>query len=199
MRVLHLGEVPYEKSMQAMLDFNAQRNAQTPDELWVLSHPGVYTQGLSCDTLPTGNPDDIPVIKTDRGGQITYHGPGQIIIYCLLDIKRIGIGPKRLVQTIEQAIINCLASYKLTGELREGAPGVYVGGQKIAALGLRIRKGLCYHGLSLNYDLDLSPFDAIDPCGYADLEVTSMARLGRQQASEKQVAQRLCDQLKDLI
>lgn len=161
-----------------MLNFTHARNGEMDDEFWVLGHPSVYTQGTSCVAQPRPSDRRIPVIKTDRGGQITYHGPGQLIIYLLLDIKRLGIGPKRLVRQIEAAIINLLAQYGVVAEVQDGAPGVYVKQQKIAALGLRIRNGCTYHGLSLNMDMDLTPFEHIDPCGYAGLKVTQLSELG---------------------
>lgn len=167
-----LGLVEYLPTWRAMQDFTAARGAETPDELWLLEHPPVYTLGLAgkpehllCDT-------GIPLVKIDRGGQITYHGPGQIVAYLLLDLKRRGIGVKELVRRMEQAAIDLLAEYGVKAERRDKAPGVYVGGAKIAALGLRIRNGCCYHGLSLNVDMDLSPFAAINPCGYEGLAVT---------------------------
>lgn len=177
-RVLFLGEVEYALSHQRMLGFTHSRDASSKDEFWVLSHPAVYTQGTSCVAQPRPSDHTIPVIKTDRGGQITYHGPGQLIIYLLLDIKRLGIGPKRLVRQIEAAIIDFLARYDVVANVRDGAPGVYVNNQKIAALGLRIRNGCTYHGLSLNINMDLTPFDHIDPCGYAGLQVTQLSALG---------------------
>ncbi len=196
--VKQLGTVAYQQSYQNMLAFNAGRQADTVDQFWVLEHPPVYTQGVSCTEVPRNNPDHIPIVKSDRGGQITYHGPGQLIIYCLLDIKRIGIGPKRLVASIEQAIINQLLHYDLVGERSKGAPGVYVADKKIAALGLRIRKGMCYHGLSLNVDMDVSAFNEINPCGYAALQVTSLAQCGVSVALF-QVADNLCERLKEEI
>ncbi len=177
-RILLLGEVAYSLSYARMLDFTRQRDATTRDEFWLLSHPPVYTQGTSCDAQPRPSDTSIPVVKTDRGGQITYHGPGQIIIYMLLDIRRLNIGPKTLVRKIEQAIITLLAKYDVDAALRDKAPGVYVSDRKVAALGLRIRNGCTYHGLSLNVDMDLAPFSYIDPCGYAGLQVTQLSDLG---------------------
>ena len=177
-RVLFLGEVEYHKSYAWMQAFNASRDHNTKDELWILNHPPVYTQGTSCDVVPDEVGSHIPVIKTDRGGQITYHGPGQLIVYLLLDIKRLGLGPKTLVRRIEAAIIDLLFRYDIQGAPRAGAPGVYVAEQKIAALGLRIKKGCCYHGLSLNVSMDLQPFERIDPCGYEGLVVTQLSALG---------------------
>lgn len=176
-RVLFLGEVDYSVSLARMQALTAARDSQTRDEIWVLRHPPVFTQGTSCDAKPR-TAAGIPVIKTDRGGQITYHGPGQLIFYLLLDIKRLGIGPKKLVHRIESAMIHFLASEAIDAERREGAPGIYVANQKIAALGLRIKNGRCYHGLSFNVSMDLRPFDAIDPCGYAGLEVTQLSAFG---------------------
>jgi lipoyl(octanoyl) transferase len=174
-RVLFLGQVEYAKSYAWMQAFNASRDADMPDEIWLLNHPPVYTQGSSCDAIPEVQASNIPVLKTDRGGQITYHGPGQLVVYLLLDIKRLGFGPKTLVRRIEAAIIDFLLSYGVHGEPSAGAPGVYVAGQKIAALGLRIKNGCCYHGLSLNVDMDLKPFEDIDPCGYKGLKVTQLS------------------------
>ena len=177
-RILFLGEVDYRDSLSWMTAFTDSRSPDTADEFWVLSHPPVYTQGTSCEALPAEAADNIPVVKTDRGGQITYHGPGQLVIYLLLDMRRLNMGPKRLVSCIESAIITLLGGYSIQAVTRDGAPGVYVGDEKIAALGLRIRRGACYHGLALNIDMDLSPFDWIDPCGYAGLKVTQMSTLG---------------------
>lgn len=188
-RILFLGEVEYLDSFESMQAFTSARDTHSADEFWILSHSPVYTQGTSCDAQPLYGRMSIPVVKSDRGGQITYHGPGQLIIYLLLDIKRLGIGPKRLVSSIEAAIINLLASYDIRAKTRQGAPGVYVSGSKIAALGLRVRRGACYHGLSLNVDMDLTPFDRIDPCGYQGLEVTDMSSLGVNVEPEKIVNQ----------
>lgn len=160
-----------------MRAFNEQRDDSTHDELWVLEHPPVFTRGVSCKATPRTNPAGIPVVDTDRGGQITYHGPGQLIVYLMLDLKRRGRGVKRLVNGIEQAVIDTLAELDIEAERRPGAPGVYVDGRKIAALGLRVRGGYTYHGLSLNLDVDLGPFGWIDPCGYEGLETVNVADL----------------------
>ncbi len=197
-RILFLGEVDYLDSLSWMKQFTASRDAETPDEFWVLSHPAVYTQGTSCDSQPRASVTAIPVVKTDRGGQITYHGPGQLVIYLLLDIKRLGIGPKRLVSSIESAIIALLANFGIDAATRNGAPGVYVSDEKIAALGLRIRKGACYHGLSLNINMDLSPFERIDPCGYTGLKVTQLSSQGIS-LCEAQIADQLIGCLIDAI
>lgn len=175
--VRHLGIQPYQSVWQQMLQFTNERTEQHNDELWIVQHHPVYTQGTACNTS-TLTPSDIPVVKTDRGGQITYHGPGQLIIYVLFELKRFDVGVKHLVNTLEQAVINLLAEYSVTAERKPGAPGVYVQGAKIAALGLRIRRGSSYHGLSLNVDMDLSPFGNIDPCGYKDLPVCQLTDIG---------------------
>ena len=169
--VKRLGRVEYAPTFQAMQDFTATRTAETPDELWIVEHPPVYTLGQA------GKPEHIladigiPIVKIDRGGQVTYHGPGQVVIYLLLDLQRLKIKVRELVTAIEQAVIDFLASHGVSAMRREGAPGVYVGDAKIAALGLKIKNGCSYHGLSLNVDMDLSPFTAINPCGYAGLKV----------------------------
>lgn len=197
-RVIFLGELEYALSHAQMLAFTNTRDSQTRDEFWVLSHPPVYTQGTSCNAQPRPSDTNIPLFKTDRGGQITYHGPGQLVIYLMLDIKRLGIGPKRLVRQIELAIIRLLSSYRIEAGIRDGAPGVYVNAKKIAALGLRIRQGRTYHGLSLNIDMDLEPFKLIDPCGYAGLEITQLSDQGVQ-ASETDITNQLVDCLIEAI
>jgi len=154
-----------------MQDFTASRTADTPDELWIVEHPPVYTLGQAGKPEHILRDVGIPLVRIDRGGQVTYHGPGQVVIYLLLDLPRLKIKVRELVTAIEQAVIDLLASHGLTAERRDGAPGVYVGEAKIAALGLRIRNGCSYHGVSLNVDMDLSPFAAINPCGYAGLKV----------------------------
>lgn len=178
-RIRHVGRADYEPAWRAMQDFTAQRNAATPDEIWLLEHPPVYTLGVAGrkEHLPRTD-NEIPVIKVDRGGQITYHGPGQIIAYLLLDMRRRDITVRPLVRIMEQAVIDLLAEYALRAERRIDAPGVYVGGAKIAALGLRIRGGCCYHGLAFNVDMDLHPFHTIDPCGFPGLRVTQARDLG---------------------
>ena len=172
----HLGTVEYGVSYAAMREFTEARTTDVLDEVWLLQHPPVYTQGLSC-TESTLAPSDIPIIKTDRGGQITYHGPGQLIVYLMLDLRRRGEGVKHLVTQIEQLVIDLLSSYDIKGVRKSGAPGIYVGDSKIAALGLRVRNGCTYHGLSLNIDMNLMPFDNIDPCGYVGLPVTQLVDL----------------------
>ncbi len=172
-----LGVVDYMRVWKAMKAFNEARTAATRDEVWWVQHLPVYTQGLNCD-MSTLTASDIPVVAADRGGQITYHGPGQLLVYPLLDIKRRAKGIKWLVNLLEQLIIEFLATHDIRGERKAGAPGVYVQGKKIAALGLRVRRGASYHGLSFNVDMDLVPFANIDPCGFEDLEVTQLRDLG---------------------
>ena len=173
-----LGLVEYEPTWQAMKDFTAARTAGTRDEIWLLQHPPVYTQGLAGKPEHLLRANDIPVIKIDRGGQITYHGPGQIVAYLLLDMRHWKINVRALVRLMEQAVIDLLAQHGVTAQGREDAPGVYVADAKIASLGLKIKKGCCYHGLALNVDMDLAPFDHINPCGYAGLRVTQARNLG---------------------
>ena len=169
--VRRLGRVEYEPTWQAMQSFTANRQPETPDELWIVEHPPVYTLGQAGKPEHVLQDIGIPIVKIDRGGQVTYHGPGQVVIYLLLDLSRLKIKVRELVIAIEQAVIDFLASHEVTAERRDGAPGVYVGEAKIAALGLKIKNGCSYHGLSLNVDMDLSPFAAINPCGYAGLKV----------------------------
>ena len=173
------GRVEYHAAEAAMRRYTETRDAASPDRLWLLEHPPVFTLGLAGRSGHLLDPGDIPVVRTDRGGQVTYHGPGQLVVYTLLDLRRLGLGVKALVRLLEQAVIDALADWDLPGERRPGAPGVYLAGRKIAALGLRVRRGCSYHGLALNVDPDLAPFGRIDPCGYPGLEVTSLAREGR--------------------
>lgn len=176
--VKDLGRVEYLPTWQAMQVFTAQRGAEAPDEIWLVEHAPVYTVGLNGKPEHLLQPTAIPVIKIDRGGQITYHGPGQIVAYLLVDLKRRGYGVRELVNRMEQAVVTLLAEYGVAAESRRDAPGVYVNGAKIAALGLRIKHGCSYHGLSLNVDMDLSPFLAINPCGYPGMAVTQTTSLG---------------------
>jgi lipoyl(octanoyl) transferase len=171
-----LGLVDYAPTLQAMKDFTDRRDPDTPDELWLLQHPPVFTQGQAGRAEHLLAPGDIPVVQVDRGGQVTYHGPGQWVIYLLVDMRRLGLGVRDLVSAIEQAILDLLSEHGIEAAARADAPGVYVDGKKIASLGLRVRRGCSYHGLALNVDMDLEPFQRINPCGYAGLEVTSMAR-----------------------
>lgn len=177
MRLRHFGQLPYDDVYQAMQRYTAQRDGSASDELWLLQHPSVFTQGQA------GKPEhllftgDIPVVQSDRGGQVTYHGPGQIVGYVLFDIKRADYGVRDLVSAIENAIIDVLADYGISARARPDAPGVYVGDAKIAQLGLRIKRGCSYHGLSLNVDMDMEPFLRINPCGYQGMEVICMRQL----------------------
>ena len=174
----NLGLAEYLPTWQAMLDFTAQRGAETADELWLVQHPPVFTLGLAGKPEHLLHDSGIPLVKTDRGGQITYHGPGQIVVYLLLDLQRRGIGVKELVRRLEQAVIDLLADYGVVAERREKAPGVYVNGAKIAALGLKVKSKGSYHGLALNVDMDLNPYAAINPCGYVGLQVTQTRDVG---------------------
>ena len=167
----------YTLTWEEMVTFTNTRTVDTPDELWLLEHDSVFTQGLTGKSENLLVETDILVIQSDRGGQITYHGPGQLIVYCLIDIKRLGIGVKKMVSLIEQSIIDLLEDYSISSHKISGAPGVYVNGSKIAALGLKVRHGRTYHGLSLNIDMDLSPYKLINPCGFKDLNVTQMSNL----------------------
>lgn len=173
-----LGLTTYQETWRAMQAFTAQRQPETPDELWLTEHPPVYTLGLNKKEVRLPARTDIPLVETDRGGKITYHGPGQIIVYVLLDLKRKGWSVRQLVSHMENAVIGLLAEYGVTAQARADAPGVYVNQKKIASLGLRLKHGCCYHGVSLNIDMDLSPFSAIDPCGYRGMEVTQAVDLG---------------------
>lgn len=178
MLVRRLGRVDYEPTFQAMQEFTATRSAETPDELWIVEHPPVFTLGQAGKPEHVLGDIGIPIVKIDRGGQVTYHGPGQVVIYLMLDLTRLKIKVRELVTAIEQALIDFLAAQGVAAERRTGAPGVYVGDAKIAALGLKIKSGCSYHGLALNVDMDLSPFTAINPCGYAGLKVTQTRDLG---------------------
>jgi len=195
-----LGLVPYLPTWEQMREFTLARSDQTPDELWLLEHPPVYTVGLAGKTEHWPRVDNgIPVVRVDRGGQITYHGPGQLVAYLLLDMRRRGLTIRPLVRHMELAVIRLLADYGVEAQGRNDAPGVYVGEAKVAALGLRIKNGCCYHGLALNVDVDLEPFQAINPCGYAGLEVTSTQRLGITDSKEliaARLIRRITDELK---
>lgn len=176
--VQYLGQVDYLDTWQAMQTFTDQRNETTDDELWIVEHPPVYTQGLNGKAEHLLNPPaTIPIVQTDRGGQITYHGPGQLVIYVLLDLKRAKLGVRQLVSLIEQSLIAFLKTFGIDSEARADAPGVYVQGQKIASLGLKIRKQKSYHGLALNLHMDLAPFQAINPCGLQGMQMTQLSNL----------------------
>jgi len=173
--IQHLGKQPYEDIWQRMQNFTRQREADTVDEIWVTEHPPVYTLGLNGKREHILNAGNIPILQVDRGGQVTYHGPGQLVVYTLLDLTRLQIGIRTLVTHIEQAVVATLAGYAINASGRADAPGVYVAGDKIAALGLRIKHGCSYHGLSLNVDMDLGPFQGINPCGHKGMKVCQLA------------------------
>ena len=194
MIIRQLGRVDYAPTFAAMQEFTATRDADTPDELWLCEHPPVFTQGLSGKPEHLLRDIGIPVVQIDRGGQITYHGPGQAVVYLLLDLRRREITVRGLVNRIEQAVIDLLAGYGVTAARRDGAPGVYVGNAKIAALGLRIKHGCSYHGVSLNVDMDLAPYDAINPCGYEGMAVTQLRDLADEWDTVK-VGDALAEQL----
>ena len=178
LNVRRLGRVPYESTWKAMSAFTDNRTSDTADELWLLEHDPVFTLGQAGKMEHVLAPGEIPVVPVDRGGQVTYHGPGQIVAYPLIDLRRAGVGVRELVNRIEQAIIDTLAHWNIEAQRREGAPGVYVGDAKVAALGLRVRRGCSFHGLAFNVNMDLSPYHRINPCGYKGLEVTQVLDLG---------------------
>lgn len=173
--VRRLGQRPYAATWQAMREFTDARDRACPDELWLLEHPPVYTQGLAGRPEHVLDPGATPVIRTDRGGQVTWHGPGQLVAYPLLDLTRLGIGIRRLVDILEQVVIDLLAGLGVAAARRDGAPGVYVDGAKIASLGLKVRRGCTYHGIAFNLDNSLEPFARINPCGHAGQPVTRLA------------------------
>ncbi|MBV8341601.1 MAG: lipoyl(octanoyl) transferase LipB [Gammaproteobacteria bacterium] len=176
--VRHLGLVPYEPTWRAMQRFTEQRGAATQDEIWFLEHPPVFTLGLNASRAHLLAPGAIPVVQVDRGGQVTYHGPGQLVVYPLVDLKRLGFGIRDFVMALERAVIDLAARFGIRAECRRSAPGVYVEGAKLASVGVRVRRGGAYHGLALNVALDLEPFGRINPCGYAGLEMTQLSALG---------------------
>jgi lipoyl(octanoyl) transferase len=177
LQVRELGLQDYTTTWHAMQAFTQQRSDATLDEVWLVEHPAVYTLGLNGDPAHVRATGNIPIINTDRGGQVTYHGPGQLVVYPLLDLQRRRLGVRHLVEQLEQAVIDCLREYGIAGQRRARAPGVYVADAKIAALGLRVRRGRSYHGLAFNIAMDLMPFSQINPCGYANLAVTDLAAL----------------------
>ena len=190
----------YQPTLDAMRSFTDERGADTPDELWLLQHPRVFTQGQAGKAEHVLAPGDIPVIQVDRGGQVTYHGPGQWVVYLLVDVRRRNMGVRSLVTLIEESLVTLLAEYGIEAVARADAPGVYAGDSKIASLGLRVRRGCSYHGLALNVDMDLEPFQRINPCGFEGLQVTSMARcLPGQTLSMGQVGDRLTSILAALL
>ncbi|WP_299786721.1 lipoyl(octanoyl) transferase LipB [uncultured Shewanella sp.] len=178
LHVRYLGKQDYESVWHAMQDYTDNRDATSPDQLWIVEHPPVFTQGQAGKSEHILNPGDIPVIQVDRGGQVTYHGPGQLVAYPLINIKRLKIGVRQLVTDIENSIVQMLKDYQVDAYAKADAPGVYVDERKVASLGLRIRKGCSFHGLALNVDMDMSPFQRINPCGYAGLEMVQCKQLG---------------------
>jgi lipoyl(octanoyl) transferase len=188
------GRADYEPTWRAMQSFTDTRTAATPDEIWFLEHPPVFTLGMNAAPEHVLAAGDIPVVQIDRGGQVTYHGPGQLVVYPLLDVRRAGMGVRQLVMALENAIIDVLASWNITALARRDAPGVYVDGRKVASIGLRIRRGSSYHGLAFNVAMDLEPFQRINPCGYRGLEVIDLRSLGVD-ASVQEVADALSPRL----
>jgi lipoyl(octanoyl) transferase len=203
--VRHQGVQDYQSVWQAMREFTDQRDAQTPDEIWLLEHPAVFTQGQAGKAEHLLMPGDIPVVQTDRGGQVTYHGPGQLIAYLLLDLRRLDLGVRALVTHIEQTLVTLLAQYEISAQPRADAPGVYVehsrrgNGAKIAQLGLRVRRGCSYHGLSLNLAMDLEPFARINPCGYQGLAVTDMRSELQRDIDQAAIAEQLVAELRQRL
>ena len=178
LRVRELGRARYLDTWRAMQAFTDQRGVDTPDELWVLEHEPVFTLGMNADPAHLLAPGDIPVVQVDRGGQVTYHGPGQLVVYPLIDLRRAGLGVRDLVTALEQAVIATAASFGIVAATRSGAPGVYVEGAKLASVGIRVRRGASYHGAAINVDMDLGPFSRINPCGFEGLAMTQLAALG---------------------
>ncbi|MEX2500094.1 MAG: lipoyl(octanoyl) transferase LipB [Wenzhouxiangellaceae bacterium] len=196
--VRELGLKPYRQTWSAMRAFTDARSGETPDELWLLEHPPVYTQGLAGKPEHVLDAGDIPVVQTDRGGQITYHGPGQLVVYPLLDLGRLGVGIRNLVSILEAVTIDLLAGFEVAGERKPGAPGVFVGGAKIASIGMKVRRGCTFHGLAFNLDIDLTPFARINPCGFAGQPMTRLADLAEKpdlQHIGRLLAERLADAL----
>jgi len=198
LRIERLGLVEYQPTYAAMRQFTSSRQADTPDELWLLQHPPVYTAGLACRHEHLPRERGIALERVDRGGQITYHGPGQVVMYTLLDLARRNLKIRGFVRMLEQAVIDTLAAYRVAAQRRNGAPGIYVDGAKVAALGLRVRSRGCYHGVALNADMDLAPFLAIDPCGYPGLAVTQTRDLGVS-ATADELGERLAASLMRLL
>jgi lipoyl(octanoyl) transferase len=176
--VRRLGCVDYVPTWRSMQRFTEERSATTPDEIWLLEHPPVYTLGMNASRAHLLAPGEIPVVQIDRGGQVTYHGPGQLVVYPLVDLGRLKLGIRDFVGALERAVIDLAGQFGIAAECRRGAPGVYVEGRKLASVGVRVRRGASYHGMALNVALDLEPFRRINPCGYAGLEMTQLAQLG---------------------
>lgn len=195
----HLGLVEYLPTLEAMRSFTAERDERTADEIWLLQHPRVFTQGQAGKPEHLLAPGDIPVVQVERGGQVTYHGPGQLVAYLMLDLRRQKLGVRELVTAMERALVDVLASYGVEAAPKADAPGVYVGGDKIASLGLRVRNGCSFHGLALNVDMDMSPFQRINPCGYAGLKMVQLRELLETPPSLSEVAQRLESALRERL
>jgi lipoyl(octanoyl) transferase len=176
--IRRLGLVEYEPTWRAMQRFTDDRGATTPDEIWFLEHPPVFTLGMNASRSHVLEPGNIPVVQIDRGGQVTYHGPGQLVVYPLIDLRRSGLGVRDLVTALERSVIDIAAEYGVVAEARREAPGVYVNGRKLASVGIRVRRGASYHGLAMNVSLDLKPFERINPCGYEGLQMTRLADIG---------------------
>ncbi len=176
--VRRLGRVEYEPTWRAMQRFTDERNAATADEIWFLEHPPVFTLGMNASPAHVLAPGDIPVVQIDRGGQVTYHGPGQLVVYPLVDLRRARLGVRDIVTALEKSVIQMAAEFGITAEARREAPGIYVGGKKLGSVGIRIRRHSSYHGLAVNVNLDLEPFQRINPCGYQGLEMTQLGELG---------------------
>jgi lipoyl(octanoyl) transferase len=176
--IRRLGRVEYEPTWRAMQRFTDERDSTTLDEIWFLEHPPVFTLGMNASRAHVLAPGDIPVVQIDRGGQVTYHGPGQLVVYPLIDLRRAGLGIRDLVTALERSVIDLAADSGITAECRRNAPGVYVADRKLASVGIRVRRGASYHGLALNVNLDLEPFHRINPCGYEGLSMTQLAELG---------------------
>ncbi|MBU3055484.1 lipoyl(octanoyl) transferase LipB [Pseudomonas indica] len=189
--VRHLGVVDYLPTLESMRRLTAERNELTPDEIWLLQHPRVFTQGQAGKSEHLLAPGDIPVIQVDRGGQVTYHGPGQLVAYLMLDLRRLNLGVRELVTAMEESLVDVLASYSVEAAPKADAPGVYVNGDKIASLGLRVSRGCSFHGLALNVDMDMTPFLRINPCGYAGLKMVQLRDLLDTPPAIEEVAQRL--------
>ncbi|WP_175613977.1 lipoyl(octanoyl) transferase LipB [Aquipseudomonas alcaligenes] len=197
--VRHLGLADYLPTLEAMRRFTAERDESTPDEIWLLQHPRVFTQGQAGKAEHLLAPGDIPVIQVERGGQVTYHGPGQLVAYLMLDLRRKKLGVRELVTAMEQALVDVLAGYGIEAAPKADAPGVYVAGDKIASLGLRVRNGCSFHGLALNVDMDMAPFQRINPCGYAGLRMVQLRDLLETPPSLDEVAQRLEPALRERL
>ncbi|MDN5871241.1 MAG: lipoyl(octanoyl) transferase LipB [Nitrococcus sp.] len=199
LRLRKLGRAEYEPTWRAMQAFTATRGPQADDELWLLEHPAIFTLGVSGRQSHVLAPGNIPVLSVDRGGQVTYHGPGQVVVYALIDLRRRGIGVRRMVSALENSVIRVLADHGIDAHARREAPGVYVGAAKIAAVGLRVRRGCTYHGLAFNVAMELEPFSRINPCGYAGLRITDLRDQGVELALDtagQQVARMLADEIR---